>query len=168
MEFTVLAVPDCPNVALLVRRLAIAAAGLIDVTVTRNVIGDEGQAAALGMRGSPTLLIDRSDPFAAPGQPTGLGCRLYRQVDGSLQGAPPVDSLRRALEHRMIEHRVIDHRVIKHSVPAAPPERPTDRIRNADRTTGQHGQRSRPAPSDVPHAKPLGYATADDDDQQCI
>jgi len=98
MELTVLAMPDCPNVALMVRRLAVAAAGLPDVTVIRRVVDDEGQAAALGMRGSPTLLIDGADPFAAASQPVGLGCRLYRQADGSLSGAPPVRSLRRALE----------------------------------------------------------------------
>jgi hypothetical protein len=98
VELTVLAVPGCPNAALLDRRLAIAAAGLPDVTVTRRVVDDERQAAALGMRGSPTLLIEAADPFAAPGQSTGLSCRLYLQADGSLRGAPPVESLRRALE----------------------------------------------------------------------
>lgn len=100
MELTVLAVPGCPNVALLARRLAIATAGLPGVRVIRRVVHDERQAAALGMRGSPTLLIDGADPFAPASQPTGLGCRLYRQADGSLGGAPPVDSLRDVLEHR--------------------------------------------------------------------
>lgn len=100
MELTVLAVPGCPNAALLAERLAIAAAGLPDVTVIRQVVDDEQQAAALGMHGSPTLLIDRADPFASAGQSPGLSCRLYRQADGSLRGAPPVDSLRRALERR--------------------------------------------------------------------
>lgn len=100
MELTVLAVPGCPNAALLDQRLAVAAAGLPDVTVIRRVVDDEQQAAALGMRGSPTLLIDRADPFASRGQPAGLSCRLYLQADGSLRGAPPVESLRRALERR--------------------------------------------------------------------
>jgi hypothetical protein len=95
----VLAVAGCPNVALLAKRLAIAAAGLPDVTVIRRAVDDERQAAALGMRGSPTLLVDGADPFAAASQPTGLGCRLYRQNDGSLRGAPPVGSLRHVLEH---------------------------------------------------------------------
>jgi hypothetical protein len=100
MELTVLAVPGCPNVALLAGRLAIATAGLPGVRVIRRVVRDERQAAALGMRGSPTLLVDGEDPFAAASQPTGLGCRLYRQADGSLAGAPPVGSLRHVLEHR--------------------------------------------------------------------
>jgi hypothetical protein len=97
VELTVLAVPGCPNAALLEKRLAIVVTGLPEVTVTRKVIDDELRAAALGMRGSPTLLVDRADPFAAPGQPTGLSCRLYLQADGSLGGAPPVESLCRAL-----------------------------------------------------------------------
>jgi hypothetical protein len=100
VELTVLAAPGCPNVALLARRLAIAAAGLPEVTVIRRVVEDEREAAAVGMRGSPTLLVDRADPFASPSQPTGLGCRLYRQADGSLGGAPPVESLRDVLERR--------------------------------------------------------------------
>jgi hypothetical protein len=99
VEVTVLAVPGCPNAAFLVRRLATAAAGLPAVTVIRRMVDDERQAAALGMRGSPTLLIGNADPFAAASQPTGLGCRLYPQADGSLSGAPPVESLRHALEH---------------------------------------------------------------------
>jgi predicted DsbA family dithiol-disulfide isomerase len=98
MELTVLAVPGCPNVALLARRLTIAAVGLLGMTVIQRVVDDEAQAAALGMRGSPTLLIDGADPFASGSQPTGLACRLYPQADGSLRGAPPVRSLRRALE----------------------------------------------------------------------
>jgi hypothetical protein len=101
VEVIVLAVPGCPNAAFLARRLAVAAAGLPDVTVIRRVVGDERQAAALGMRGSPTLLIDGADPFAAPSPRAGLGCRLYPQADGSLSGAPPAESLRHALEHSL-------------------------------------------------------------------
>jgi len=99
VELTVLAVPGCPNAALLDERLAVAAAGLPDVTIIRRVVEDERQAAALGMRGSPTLLINEADPFAAPGQSTGLSCRLYLQADGSRRGVPPLESLRRALGH---------------------------------------------------------------------
>lgn len=99
MELTVLALPGCPNAAILDERLALVATGLPGVTVVRRFVHDEQEAVALGMRGSPTLLIDRTDPFAMPGQSAGLTCRLYRQADGSLRGAPSVESLRRALEH---------------------------------------------------------------------
>jgi predicted DsbA family dithiol-disulfide isomerase len=97
MELTVLAVPACPNAALLEKRLAEAVAGLPGVRVAREVVHDERQAAALGMRGSPTLLIDGRDPFAAPGQPASLSCRLYPQPDGSIAGAPSAHALRQAL-----------------------------------------------------------------------
>jgi len=50
------------------------------------------------MHGSPTLLVDGVDPFAAPGQPPSLSCRLYRDATGHADAAPPVDALRRALE----------------------------------------------------------------------
>jgi hypothetical protein len=97
MEVTVLAIAGCPGVALLEDRLAVAAAGLPGIQVSRRVIASEAEAAAAGMRGSPTLLADGADPFAAPGRQPGLACRLYRQDDGSLAPAPPVGELRRVL-----------------------------------------------------------------------
>ena len=97
MEVTVLTIPRCPNSALMEERLAAAAEGLPDVRVTRRIVADEHDADALGMRGSPTLLIDGTDPFPAPGAAAGLSCRLYPQEDGSMAGAPPATALRRAL-----------------------------------------------------------------------
>jgi predicted DsbA family dithiol-disulfide isomerase len=97
VDVTVLSVPECPNAPLLEERLAIATAGMAGVRVTRRVIHDEQEAAAVGMRGSPTLLIDGVDPFAAAGEPASVSCRLYRQADGSVAGAPSADALRRAL-----------------------------------------------------------------------
>jgi hypothetical protein len=97
VEVTVLAVPQCPNAKLVEERLAAAASGLGGVRVMRRVVHDEQEAAVQGMRGSPTLLIGGTDPFAAPGAPASLSCRLYRQADGSLAGAPPADVLRQAL-----------------------------------------------------------------------
>jgi hypothetical protein len=49
------------------------------------------------MHGSPTLLVDGADPFAAPGQVPSLSCRLYRDESGRAEGAPSVDALRRAI-----------------------------------------------------------------------
>jgi hypothetical protein len=99
MELTVLAVPDCPNAPALRERLAEALAGYPAVPVARQVITDAAGAAAWGMHGSPTLLVNGEDPFAVPGTPPALACRLYRDEDGSLQGAPSVPELRRALDH---------------------------------------------------------------------
>jgi hypothetical protein len=56
------------------------------------------EAARWGMRGSPTLLVDGADPFAAPGGGPAVACRLYRGEDGRLDGSPTVEALRRVLE----------------------------------------------------------------------
>jgi hypothetical protein len=50
------------------------------------------------MRGSPTLLVDGRNLFADPDTPPSLSCRLYRAPDGSQQGAPSVEDLRRVLD----------------------------------------------------------------------
>jgi hypothetical protein len=97
MELTVLAVPDCPNAALLEQRLAQVIEGRRDVTVSRQLIADQDEAARWGMRGSPTLLVDGTDPFAGPGEPASLSCRLYRDGNGQGDGAPAVSQLRQAL-----------------------------------------------------------------------
>jgi hypothetical protein len=49
------------------------------------------------MHGSPTLLIGGVDPFAEPGQPPSMSCRLYRDGDGQVTGAPTIGQLRQAL-----------------------------------------------------------------------
>jgi len=154
VELTVLAVPGCPNAALLDERLAVVAAGLPDVTVIWRVIDDEQQAAALGMHGSPTLLIDMADPFAAPGQPAGLSCRLYPQADGSRSGAPSVESLRRALED--------GRRSASSRRPAG------SRRTQADLPGSQAECWLRPSLPDIPHAEALGHEADHNNDQQRI
>jgi len=88
MDLLVLAVEACPHVSEFEERLAVALADLEGAVVRRRVIADEAEAAAAGMHGSPTLLVDGSDPFAAPGQPTSMSCRL---------AVPSVQDLRRVL-----------------------------------------------------------------------
>jgi hypothetical protein len=98
MNIEVLTVPDCPHRAEAVARLRVA------VTVTRTdgavvserVIENEQQAAAAGMNGSPTILIDGVDRFAAePAEPS-LSCRLY-PTEAGIAGTPTVDALVDAL-----------------------------------------------------------------------
>jgi hypothetical protein len=98
MELTVLAVPGCPNAPVLGQRLAEALAGTPGVTVQRVEIADVAAAAEHGMSGSPTLLVNGADPFAQPGAGPALACRLYRDADGPLAGAPSVAAIRRVLE----------------------------------------------------------------------
>ena len=97
MELVLLTVPDCPNAAAFEERLAAALAGHPAATVRRRVVGDEPEAAEAGMHGSPTLLIDGSDPFAAPDQRPSLSCRRYQDASGRGGPVPTVDELRRVL-----------------------------------------------------------------------
>ena len=97
MELTILSVPDCPNVMLLEQRLAQVIAGRRDITVSRQVIADQDEAARWGMRGSPTILVDGTDAFAEPGEPASVSCRLYRDGSGKADGAPSVSQLRQVI-----------------------------------------------------------------------
>lgn len=100
MRVTVLAVPGCPNVALLEERLARVLGDHPGATVSRLVVTDERQAVLLGMHGSPTILVDGIDPFGAPGQQASMSCRLYWHGDGPPDGAPSESQLRQALGER--------------------------------------------------------------------
>ena len=89
MELTLLTVPACPNAAAFEQRLAAALAGHPDAVVHRREIADEREAAQVGMHGSPTLLVDGVDPFAAPGQPpcvhvAGLIAQRMAEVEARL------------------------------------------------------------------------------------
>jgi hypothetical protein len=97
MKLTLLAVPACPNAAAFEERLAAALAAHPGVVVHRREIADERVAAEAGMHGSPTLLINGADPFAQPGQPSSLSCRLYLDAEGRLGPAPSAQALRQAL-----------------------------------------------------------------------
>jgi hypothetical protein len=101
MQLTVLAVPDCPNTRVLEDRLAAVLHDQAGVSVSRQVIADEREAARWGMHGSPTLLIDGIDPFAESGQPPSLSCRLYRDDDGQASGAPSESKLRQVIERAL-------------------------------------------------------------------
>lgn len=97
MELVLLSVPDCPNAAAFEERLAVVLAAHPAVVVRRRVVSDEREAAEAGMHGSPTLLVDGRDPFAPPGEPPSLSCRLYRDAVGQTGPAPSVEELRNVL-----------------------------------------------------------------------
>src|SRR5262249_15913262 len=102
--------------------------------VHRREIADEREAAQAGMHGSPTLLIDGVDPFAAPGQPPSLSCRLYRDATGRAEGAPSVEGLRRALEKPTAQGQPADWRRPLRHTKAGQPGRPGQ---PGSRTTGR-------------------------------
>ena len=97
MRITVLAVPDCPGAALLRIRLETVVEEAGGAVVTWREVTTAEEAAALGMTGSPTLLIDGTDPFREPGLRPGWSCRLYRDPGGPPEPAPSLARLRAAL-----------------------------------------------------------------------
>jgi len=99
VNIELLAVPDCPNVALALarERVRIVLNELrAFATVHEHVIDSDAEAARLGMRGSPTILIDGIDPFAEPTSAHSISCRLFA-VDGGVQGSPSIGQLVRAM-----------------------------------------------------------------------
>lgn len=88
-------VPDCPNAAVAVDRIQ-EAAGDDDVNVEMVQVATDDEAARVGMRGSPTILVDGVDPFTPPGIPTGIACRIVPGGDP----VPSVEALRDALTGR--------------------------------------------------------------------
>ena len=96
MEIMLLYVVDCPNLALARERVREAATkvGLV-VRVEERLVSDSAEAAELGFTGSPTILIDGTDPFATRREAS-VACRLYATGEG-VQGAPSVNDLVRVL-----------------------------------------------------------------------
>ena len=93
MEITLLYFDGCPNWKIADERLAQLASERPDVHVTRHLVETADEAERLAFHGSPSILVDGVDPFAAPGAAVGLTCRLYTTPDGPA-GAPSLDQLR--------------------------------------------------------------------------
>lgn len=99
MEIELLVVPACPNeaeAAHLLRR-ALDDVGLSATRFTTVVVTGHEEAETLEFTGSPTIRIDGVDPFAVPGRPPGLACRIYRTATG-LAGTPDLTALRQVLK----------------------------------------------------------------------
>ena len=97
VEIELLVVANCPNHTIARARvtMALARAG-VDAVVREHEVVSEEEATRLGMRGSPTILINGHDPFADAAGPAAVSCRLYRS-DAGLSGAPSVEQLVEAL-----------------------------------------------------------------------
>lgn len=93
---TIQHVAGCPNWQLADERVRLAVGARADVRVVHQLVQTEEQARELGFTGSPTILIDGVDPFADPGRPAGLACRVYPTAAG-LAGAPELEQLARVL-----------------------------------------------------------------------
>lgn len=71
----------------------------LETDVTLTVVGTPEKAEALSFRGSPTILIDGTDPWDDPDAPVGLSCRVYRTESG-FAGTPTEAQLEEALRTR--------------------------------------------------------------------
>ena len=95
MTVEILQVAGCPGADLLEARLA--GLGYPALRVARRIVTSQADAERLGMTGSPTMLADGADPFAGPGQPPSISCRLYLDEHGRQRPAPSSSQLRAAL-----------------------------------------------------------------------
>ncbi len=97
VNIEILYVPDCPNLNPTRDHLdaALKATGLT-ANVRQTEIDDADKAALVGMRGSPTVIIDGRDAVTSDASAGSLSCRLY-PADEGMQGSPSVDQLKEAL-----------------------------------------------------------------------
>ena len=96
MKLELLYFDDCPNWKVAAERLDDVAGGR-DLTVERCLVTTQEEAEAAGFRGSPTILVDGEDPFAAGDEPFGLACRMYQTPYG-LAGSPTTEQLEAVLD----------------------------------------------------------------------
>src|SRR5690242_5633436 len=92
----------CPSTAKALDELrtALADVGLAGAEVQMREIMTDDDAHEVRFAGSPTILLDGYDPFAAgdaDDAPIGLSCRVYRRRDGRISPTPDPDDLREAL-----------------------------------------------------------------------
>ncbi|MGW7709112.1 hypothetical protein [Streptomyces sp. NBC_01435] len=110
MNIELLIVPDCPNTRTAADHLhqELDRLDLRDVTFRTRTITSQAEAEAAHFTGSPTILIDGSDPFAEPGRAPGPTCRMYRAPEG-LPGVPTANQLRGALADALRGEPVARH-----------------------------------------------------------
>ncbi|GAA0945957.1 hypothetical protein Vau01_108730 [Virgisporangium aurantiacum] len=91
----------CPNWREAGRRVrtALDRTGHPDTAVTFVPVETDAEAAALGLRGSPTITVDGEDLFPAGPPPIGLSCRIYSTSHGPA-GMPDHADLIAALRER--------------------------------------------------------------------
>lgn len=68
----------------------------VDLDFERQLIDTQDLSEKHGFRGSPTIIINGTDPFAELDVPVGLSCRVYKTDDG-YAGSPSPEQLRAAI-----------------------------------------------------------------------
>jgi hypothetical protein len=93
MEITIQHFNDCPNWLVAAEHVQRAVEDVdTDVTVRLEIVNTPQRAEEARFRGSPTILIDGTDPFAEPDAPVGLSCRIYSTPSG-MAGSPTTEQL---------------------------------------------------------------------------
>ena len=97
MKVTIRYFDGCPNWKEADARLreAFIVTG-IEAEITYELVDTQEEAERLRFAGSPTILLDGTDPFPAETQSFGLTCRVYGTEAGS-EGSPSVRQLIAAL-----------------------------------------------------------------------
>lgn len=102
MRVELLATLDCPHAARAeaILRRALTVDGR-EPRIDRVYVSDLDNAAGVGFHGSPTIRIDGRDVVPPPASlPINLGCRLYQQPDGTLDGVVSEETIRAEVERR--------------------------------------------------------------------
>lgn len=95
MDVTLLYFDGCPNLQVAEERLTALQDELgFELTVER--VDTPEDAMAQHLRGSPTVLVDGRDPFAAEESQVAWSCRLYQTPAGPA-GTPTLEQLREVL-----------------------------------------------------------------------
>ncbi|WP_291379387.1 thioredoxin family protein [Demequina sp.] len=97
MNITLQYFDGCPNWKIADERLAVLAAGHLDLGIGYQQIETVEDAERVGFHGSPTILIDGTDPFSRADGSVGLACRIYQTPQGPA-GAPTLEQLREAID----------------------------------------------------------------------
>ena len=99
MRVELLVVPNCPHEDIASTRLrrALEDTGYAETPVEVRIMTAETVAATPAFAGSPTILIDGTDPFGDQAAGSGaFSCRIYHSAAGH-SGAPSVEQLRHVL-----------------------------------------------------------------------
>lgn len=98
IEIELLVVPNCPHEATAAQLISTAVRDTgVTATITHTIIANKSQAQQRGFTGSPTILLNGTDPFTQQRAPIALACRLYPTPDGP-RGVPGLQELRQAIE----------------------------------------------------------------------
>jgi hypothetical protein len=106
VDVELLVVADCPSKAEAVTLVqsALRDIGLRNIEIIVNVIHTQHEAERRGFSGSPTIMINGTDPFAEPGQVPALACRIYTHANGP-SALPDLRLLRQALKRAAANHQ---------------------------------------------------------------